>query len=120
MLLGVGNMMSIKYLMTLIDAYYLIFLQLPWILDLYVGGASSGREEFNQFITSVNSFHPALKYTWEISKNLFAFLDIKLSINNSSLSNNVQYKPTDSHNYLPHSSSHPQHIKNAIPFSQFL
>ena len=32
----------------------------------------------------------------------------------------IHYKPTDSHNYLLHSSSHPQHVKNAIPFSQFL
>ena len=27
---------------------------------------------------------------------------------------------TDSHNYLLHSSSHPQHVKKAIPFSQYL
>ena len=36
------------------------------------------------------------------------------------LSTSVHYKPTDSHNYLLLSSSHPQHVKNAIPFSQFL
>ena len=67
-----------------------------------------------------NSFHPALKYTWEISENSLAFLDIKLSINDNGLSTSVHCKPTDSHNYLLHSSSHPQHLKNAIPFSQFL
>ena len=32
----------------------------------------------------------------------------------------MHYKPTDSHNYLLHSSSHPQHVKNAITFFQFL
>jgi len=32
----------------------------------------------------------------------------------------VYYKPTDSHNYLLYSSSHPSHVKNSIPFSQFL
>ena len=53
-------------------------------------------------------------------KNSLAFLDIKLSINDNGLSTSVHYKPTDSHNYLLHSSSHPQHVKNAIPFSQFL
>ena len=36
------------------------------------------------------------------------------------LSSSVHYKPTDSHNYLLHPSSHPQHVKNAFPFSQFL
>ena len=29
---------------------------------------SSSREQLDHFITSVNSFHPALKYTWEISE----------------------------------------------------
>ncbi|CAH3110154.1 unnamed protein product, partial [Pocillopora meandrina] len=33
-------------------------------------------ELLTQFITAVNSFHPALKYTWEISDTSLAFLDI--------------------------------------------
>ena len=89
-------------------------------IDDCVGATSSSKEELNLFINSVNSFHPALKYTWEISENSLAYLDIKLSINDNGLSTSVHYKPTDSHNYLLHLSSHPQHIKNAIPFSQFL
>ena len=60
------------------------------------------------------------KYTWKISENSLAFLDIKLSVNGNGLSTSVHYKPTDSHNYLLHSSSHPQNVKSAIPFSQFL
>ena len=32
----------------------------------------------------------------------------------------VHYKPTDSHSYLMYSSSHPSHVKNSIPYSQFL
>ena len=36
------------------------------------------------------------------------------------LCTNVHYKPTDSHSYLLHSSSHPSHVKNSIPYSQFL
>ena len=53
-------------------------------------------------------------------ENSLAFLHIKLSINDNALSSSVQYKPTDSHYYLLQSSSHPQPVKNAIPFSQFL
>ena len=89
-------------------------------IDDCFGAISSSREELDHFITSVNSFHPALKYTWEISETSIAFLDIKVSINGNGLSTSVHYKPTDSHSYLLHSSSHPSHVKNSIPFSQFL
>ena len=76
------------------------------------------RGELNQFITAVNSFHPALKYTWEISDTSLAFLDIKLSIEGNGLYTSVHYKPTDSHSYLLYSSSHPLHVKNSIPYSR--
>ena len=65
-------------------------------IDDCVGATSSTREELNQFITAVNSFHSALKYTWEISDTCLAFLDIKLSIEGNGLCTSVHYKPTDS------------------------
>ena len=89
-------------------------------IDDCVGATSSTREELNQFITAVNSFHPALKYTWEISDTSLAFLDIKVSVEGNGLCTSVHYKPTDSHSYLLYSSSHPSHVKNSIPYSQFL
>ena len=49
-----------------------------------------------------------------------AFLDIKVSISGNVLCTSVHYKPTDSHSYLLYSSSHPSHVKNSIPYSQFL
>ena len=49
-------------------------------IDDCIGATSSSREDLNQFITAVNSFHPALKSTWEISDISLAFLDIKVSI----------------------------------------
>ena len=89
-------------------------------IDDCVGATSSTREELNQFITAVNAFHPALKYTWEISDTSLAFLDIKVSVEGNGLCSSVHYKPTDSHSYLLYSSSHPSHVKNSIPYSQFL
>ena len=50
-------------------------------IDDCVGATSSSREHLYQNNNSVNSFNPALKYTWEISENSLAFLDLKLSIN---------------------------------------
>jgi len=85
-----------------------------------IGATSSTREELTQFITAVNSFPPALKYTWEISDDFLSFLDIKVSIEGNGLCTSVYYKPTDSHSYLLYSSSYPSHVKNSIPFSQFL
>ena len=89
-------------------------------IDDCIGAISSSREELDQFITSVDSFHPALKYTWEISETSLAFLDIKVSIRGNVLCTRVHYKPTDSHSYLLYSSSHPSHVKNSILYSQFL
>ena len=42
------------------------------------------------------------------------------SCNGNRLVTSVFYKPTDSHSYLLYSSSHPNHTKRSIPFSQFL
>ena len=49
----------------------------------------------------------------EISGTSLAFLDIKISTEDNALFTSVYYKPTDSHNYLLYSSSHPSHIKNS-------
>ena len=89
-------------------------------IDDSIGAASSTREELTQSITAVNSYHPALKYTWEISETSLAFLDIKISIEGNGLCISVYCKPTDLRSYLLYSSSHPSHVKNSITFSQFL
>ena len=49
-----------------------------------------------------------------------SFLDISVSINGDALVTSISYKPTDSHSYLLFSSSHPNHTKQSIPYSQFL
>ena len=85
-----------------------------------VGATSSTRDELNQFITAVNSFHPALKYTWEIFDTFLAFLDIKLFIESNGLCTSVRYKPTDSHTYLLYSSSHPSHARILFLILSFL
>ena len=52
--------------------------------------------------------------------NLKPFLDINISVQDNNLATSVHYKPTDSHSYLLYSSSHPSHVKDSIPYSQFL
>ena len=89
-------------------------------IDDCLGATSCTNDELEQFIQFVDSFHPALKFTWEVSDTVITFLDIKISIQENKLTTSVHYKPTDSHSYLSYSSSHPSHVKNSIPYSQFL
>ena len=65
-------------------------------------------------------FFPGYKMHLGNSENSLAFLDIKLSITDNGLSTSAHYKPTGFHNCLQQSSSHQQHVKNAIPLSPFL
>ena len=76
--------------------------------------------DLERFINYVNGFHHALKFTWVISETCVSFLDISVSINGDALATSVSYKPTDSHSYLLFSSSHPNHTKQSIPYSQVL
>ena len=89
-------------------------------IDDCVSTASCSRGELECFINYVNNFHPALQFTWEICEASVSFLDILVSTNGNRLTTSVFYKPTDSHSYLLYSSSHPNHNKQPIPFSQFL
>ena len=89
-------------------------------IDDCLGATSCTKEELERFIGFVNSFHPALKFTWGISETSVTFLDINISVQDNKLATSVHYKPTDSHSYLLYSSYHPSHVKDSIPYSQFL
>ena len=44
------------------------------------------------------------------------FLDVKLILHKgNSVETDIYYKPTNTHNYLPHDSAHPDHTRNDIP-----
>ena len=51
---------------------------------------------------------------------LLALLFSTSTFLSKTMDTSVHYKPTDSHSYFLHSSSHPPHVKNSIPYSQFL
>jgi hypothetical protein len=58
----------------------------------------------------------------EYSKENLVFLDtlVKKSLNDESLIVELYTKPTDTHNYLLFTSSHPAHTKRGGPYGQFL
>ena len=87
-------------------------------IDNCLGTASCSCVDLERFINFVNGFHSSLQFTWEISETSVSFLDILVSINGNKFTTSVFYKPTDTHSYLLYSSSHPNHTKRSIPFSQ--
>ena len=89
-------------------------------IDDCVGAASCSYDELTNFINYMNSFHPAIKFTHEISYTSVTFLDIDVSIKGSTLTTSVHYKPTDAHTYLNYESSHPPKCKDSIPYSQLV
>ena len=96
----------------------------PHLIKRYIddifGATSLPLHQLQNFIDFVCNFHPALKFTFDITKTQLPFLDILLSISNDSISTSIYYKDTDAHSFLNYSSSHPIKTKNSIPFSQFL
>ena len=76
--------------------------------------------ELSSFLTYINTVHPTIKFTSEHSSKI-DFLDITISKDiKGYLTTDVYQKPTDTHNYLQHNSSHPSHCIKSIPFSQFV
>ena len=79
-----------------------------------------GDEELNKFLTHLNQCDANIKFTMEASKKSVSFLDTQVSIKEDSIQTDLYCKPTDAHNYLLFSSSHPRSCKTSIPYSQFL
>ena len=84
------------------------------LIEFLSDATSSTREKLNQFVTAVNYSGPF------IYLGNFRYFFSKVYIEGNGLCISVHYKPTDSHIYLLYSSSHPSHVKNSIPYSQFL
>ena len=101
-------------------------------MDDCLGATFCTKEELGQFMGYVNSFNPALKFTWEIAtegnfETPVTSLDI--NITTTFLSNTIIWQPVfitslqiRTANYCTQSytSSHPSHVKDSIPYSQFL
>ena len=80
------------------------------------------------FLKLLNSMHPAIQYTIEQSElvkysdgkmiQILVFLSLLLHMNNEGdIWTNVFYKETNTHEYSNYESSHPQHVKENIPYN---
>ena len=79
------------------------------------------------FLDLLNSMHPKIKFTLENSYEerlhekivqCLNFLDIKVILHeNHSITTDISYKSTNSHDYLHYDSFHPKHIIENIPYN---
>ena len=81
---------------------------------------SHGRETFDEFVEYLTSYHKTIKLTAEILEISVPFLDLNIHLDNDQIRTDLYCKPTDSHNYLHFNSSHPEHNKLSLLYSQYL
>ena len=79
-----------------------------------------GMDSLRKFTEHINTVHPAIKFTSDISETRISFLDLTIYIEQSKLYTRLYTKPTDRHMYLNYFSEHPMSLKKSIPYSQFL
>ena len=63
-----------------------------------------GEAELKKFMEGFNNFLPNLKFTYESSKKIVAFLDLNVSLENGLVTTDLHTKSTDCHQYLHYSS----------------
>ncbi|OCT70301.1 hypothetical protein XELAEV_18037224mg [Xenopus laevis] len=75
-------------------------------------------DQFEMMVQNLNGVHNTIKFTSVWSKQELAFLDVKVSIENNTLSTAVHYKPTYCNTILLPSSCHPPGVFKGLPRSQ--
>ena len=79
--------------------------------------STATKEDLHTFVDHLNSRHPKIKFTVEISKQSVPFLDVQIHLSQHKLETDLYSKPTASHRYLPPTSCHPRHIFRSIAYS---
>ena len=69
--------------------------------------------------------HPSINFTFEKPEIIYEnekkveilnFLDVRIILHkDNSAETDIYYKPTNTHDYLPHDSTHPDHTKKTSP-----
>ena len=79
-----------------------------------------GKETLSLFLEDLNNFHPNIKFSCEGNKESIHFLDLNIRLSDGNISTDLYVKPTAIHQFLHYTSSHPDHTKRSIVFSQAL
>ena len=94
-------------------------------IDDIIWISSGTRESLEEQITHLNTLHPTLKFTAEISNSSIDFLDITIYKgpnfkNTGKLSTKIFTKPCDTFQYIMPSSTHPPSTFKAFIYGEFL
>ena len=76
-----------------------------------------GEERLKQFHVFLNHLNPNIKFTIEHSMKQLAFLNILVKKKNDILTTDINYKVTDTRQYLDFTSNYPRYIKKNIQFN---
>ena len=79
-----------------------------------------GQENPDSFLEELNRCNSYLTFTYESSKTSIPFFDLKVRLSNEDLSTDLRIKTTARHRLLHYTSSHPDHTKRPIIYSQVL
>ena len=86
-----------------------------------------GQEKLDSFLEELNRCNSFLKFSFESTKTSILFLDLKVSLSNGDLSNDLHIKSPDRDHILHYTSSfyiftlsHPDNTKPSIIYSQAL
>ncbi|CAC5410526.1 unnamed protein product [Mytilus coruscus] len=75
-----------------------------------------GLDELKTFHELSNNIHPRIQTEMRYLTDKIEFLDVFVNIENGELKKDLYTKSTDKQQYLHVSSSHPNSVKNAIPY----
>ena len=70
-----------------------------------------------QLYIMLNELHHNMKFTIETNDQRMNFLDIAMMVEKKKVITDINYKPTDNHNYVPFNSNHPKHTLKNIPYN---
>ena len=78
------------------------------------------KEKLASFLNVCNNYHPNIKFTHESDKEHIPFLDRNVKLCGNRLSGDLYIKSTDRYRYLHYISSHSEHAKKSVIYSQDL
>ena len=124
----IGTKFALPYACLFIDKIETAFLEtqelqpLAWFrcIDNIFFIWTHGEQELQTFLHSFHEFRTGIEFTYELSKESIAFLDLKVSVKNSKIITDIYVKSTDRHQYPHYLSARPNHTKRSVVFSRTL